>query len=60
MRNVQPTSLTTKELLNYAETTFAKGQQLPLSWQRELVERLSNQYKYHGLKLEDPRQMSLF
>ncbi len=60
MQSVQPTSLTTKELVQYADALLIKGQELPVSWQRELVERLGNQYKYHDLKLEDPRQMSLF
>lgn len=60
MRNIQPTSLTTKELVRYAEATLDSGKLLGLAWQRELVERLGNQYKYHDLKLENPRQLTLF
>jgi hypothetical protein len=60
MRSVSPASLTTEELIQYADLELRKGHMLPAEWQRELLYRLEKMI-YGGDKLtSDPRQLSLF
>jgi hypothetical protein len=39
MHGVQPTSLTTEELIKYADLMLVKGT-LPIDWQEEVLKRL--------------------
>lgn len=60
MRSVQPSSLTTEELIKHADLMLIRGG-LPEDWQKEILARLERLIFEgdHTLK-HDPRQLSLF
>lgn len=64
MRTVQPSSLTTEELVKYAELQLQRPdpRTLTMEWQRELVRRLDNLISGTGTNTakHDPRQLNLF
>ena len=43
MSNIQPTSLSYKELLHYAQMYIDRKESLPFSWQEELIKRAYKQ-----------------
>ena len=60
MQSVQPTSLTTEELITHADLMLLRGG-LPADWQKEILARLERIIfeGEHTIK-SDPRQLSLF
>ncbi len=60
MRTVQPTSLTTEELLKHADMMLLRGA-LPMEWQREILRRFERMLDTDGnTTASDPRQLNLF
>ena len=60
MRTVQPTSLTTEELIKHADLMLLRGE-LPADWQKEILARLEKLlYTDGNTTAHDPRQLSLF
>ena len=59
MRAIQPSRLTTEELIRHADQQLLSGA-LPDDWQKEILNRLEKML-YSGDPLTtDPRQLSLF
>lgn len=59
MRNVQPASLTTNELIAQADMMLLRGE-LPTDWQREILLRLEKLIHGGDTLAHDPNQLSLF
>ena len=59
MRTVQPSSLTTDELVRHADMMLLRGE-LPADWQREILLRLEKLIYGGDTLAHDPRQLSLF
>lgn len=59
MRNVQPASLTTEELVKEADLMMLDGS-LPLAWQEEILARLEKLIHGGDTLAHDPRQLTLF
>jgi hypothetical protein len=59
MRSVQPTSLTTEELIKHADLMLLRGE-LPEEWQKEILSRLEKLIYGGSTVAHDPRQLSLF
>ncbi len=59
MRSVQPSSLTTEELINYGDAMLLNGG-LPEEWQREILHRLEKMIYGGDTLARDPRQLNLF
>ena len=61
MRTVQPSSLTTEELVKHADLMLLRGA-LPADWQKEILHRLEQIIDGVGTNptKHDPRQLNLF
>ena len=43
MHKVNPTTLTTEELMRYAQLFLDRKENMPMSWQEELLKRLAKE-----------------
>ena len=60
MHGIQPRSLTTQELIRFAEDFVHKPEGLPKNWQMELLSRLAGYPVMERPKTKDSRQLELF
>ena len=60
MYGIQPRSLTTQELVRFAEDLVHTPEGLPKNWQRELLSRLAGYPVMERPTTKDSRQLELF
>ena len=60
MYGIQPRSLTTQELIRFAEDLVHTPEGLPKNWQRELLSRLAGYPVMERPTTKDSRQLELF
>lgn len=60
MYGIQPRSLTTQELIRFAEDLVHTPEGLPKNWQMELLSRLAGYPVMERPKTKDSRQLELF
>lgn len=60
MYGIQPRSLTTQELIRFAEDLVHTPEGLPKNWQMELLTRLAGYPVMERPKTKDSRQLELF
>jgi hypothetical protein len=60
MYGIQPRSLTTQELIRFAEDFVHKPEGLPKNWQMELLSRLAGYPVMERPTTKDSRQLELF
>jgi hypothetical protein len=62
MQRIKPRTLTTQELLRFSVDMLCLQVSLPVEYQHELVNRLTDLHKIHGEQIpaKDPRQLDLF
>ncbi len=60
MYGIQPRSLTTQELIRFAEDLVHKPEGLPKNWQMELLSRIAGYPIMERPVATDPRQLELF
>jgi hypothetical protein len=60
MYGIQPRSLTTQELVRFAEDLVHTPEGLPKNWQMELLSRLAGYPVMERPKTKDSRQLELF
>ena len=60
MYGIQPQSLTTEELIRFAEDLVHKPEGLPKNWQMELLSRLAGYPITERPTTTDARQLELF
>jgi len=60
MYGIQPRSLTTQELIRFAEDLVHTLEGLPKNWQMELLSRLAGYPVMERLTTKDSRQLELF
>lgn len=60
MYGIQPRSLTTQELIRFAEDFVHKPEGLPKNWQLELLSRVAGYPIMERPATKDPRQLELF
>ena len=60
MYGIQPRSLTTQELIRFAEDLVHKPEGLPKNWQMELLSRIAGYPIIERQNTTDTRQLELF
>ena len=60
MYGIQPRSLTTQELVRFAEDLVHTPEGLPRNWQMELLSRLAGYPVMERPPIKDSRQLELF
>ena len=60
MYGIQPRSLTTQELIRFAEDIVHTPNGLPKNWQMELLSRIAGYHIMERPTTTDPRQLELF
>ena len=60
MHGIQPRSLTTQELIRFAEDLVHTPEGLPKNWQMELLSRLAGYPVMERPTTKDSRQLELF